>query len=390
MASKRRHFGRVRKLPSGRYQARYPGPDGVLRPADQTFERKRDAELWLSNKETEIARGDWLDPDAGKVLLADYGAAWIRERPSLRPKTLVLYDGLMRLHIAPRLGELSLTEITTPRLRKWRRELLDAKVGPVTVAKAYRLLRAVLNTAVSDRLIGYNPCQIPGAGQEKSPERPVATLEQVFVIAANVPARYRALVLLACFNSLRWGELAALARRHVDTETGTVTVERAVVEMPDGSLTFGPPKSAAGVRVVTVPAAVLPAIVTHLGDYAEKGPNGLLFVGPKGGPLRRSNFQEHWVKGTTAAGIEGLHFHDLRHTGNTWAAETGATLRDLIDRMGHATTRAALIYLHKSAGRDRVIADRLSEMIEKAQTPKDDEGDEGDDGQAGTLVPVAS
>jgi integrase len=63
------------------------------------------------------------------------------------------------------------------------------------------------------------------------------------------------------------------------------------------------------------------------------------------------------------AGVDRLHVHDLRHTGNTWAAETGATLRDLMDRMGHATTRAALIYLHKSAGRDQVIADRLSDMI---------------------------
>jgi integrase len=98
----------------------------------------------------------------------------------------------------------------------------------------------------------------------------------------------------------------------------------------------------------------------------------LLFVGPKGGPLRRSNFQHHWVKATTAAGIPGLHFHDLRHTGNTWAAETGATLRDLMDRMGHATTRAALIYLHKSAGRDRAIADALSKMIEMKRAAEAD------------------
>ncbi|GGM50956.1 tyrosine recombinase XerC [Dactylosporangium sucinum] len=387
MAAKRRHFGRVRKLPSGRYQARYPGPDGVLRPAPQTFERKKDAESWLSRKETDIARGDWLDPDAGKVRLGDYGAAWIRERPSLRPRTLVLYEGLLRLHIVPALGELALSEITTPRLRRWRRDLLDAALGPVTVAKAYRLLRAILNTAVTDRLIATNPCQIPGAGQEKSAERPVATLEQVFVIAANVPARYRALVLLACFNSLRWGELAGLARRHIDAKSGTIVVERAVVELTDGSLHFGPPKSTAGVRVVTVPAAILPEITHHLDEYAEKGPDGLLFVGPKGGPLRRSNFQDHWTKALTAAGVEKMHFHDLRHTGNTWAAETGATLRDLMDRMGHATTRAALIYLHKSAGRDQVIADRLSQMIEQSRAPKDDEDD---DGQAGALVPVAS
>jgi len=367
MAGKQRHFGRVRKLPSGRYQVRYPGPDGVLRPGETTFERKRDAELWLSAKEAEIARGDWLDPKAGRVGLQEYGEAWIRERPKLRPKTVVLYEGLLRLHIVPALGKFTLTEITTPRLRKWRRDLLDAGVGPVTVAKAYRLLRSIMNTAVSDRLITRNPCQIPGAGQEKSPERPTATIEQVFTIAGAVPERYRVLVLLACFNSLRWGELAALARKHVDPVEGTVVVERSVVELPTAELVFGPPKSDASVRVVTVPGVCLPDVVRHLDEFTDEGPDSLLFVGPKGGPLRRSNFQDHWRKATAEAGIPDLHFHDLRHTGNTWAAETGATLRDLMDRMGHSTTRAALIYLHKTAGRDRKIADALSKLVEDAR-----------------------
>ncbi|GAB3949312.1 site-specific integrase [Micromonospora vulcania] len=355
---------------------RYPGPDGVLRPASTTFERKREADLWLSAKEAEIARGDWLDPEAGKVGLREYGESWIRERPKLRPKTVVLYEGLLRLHIAPALGKLTLTEVTTPRLRKWRRDLLDAGVGPVTVAKAYRLLRSILNTAVSDRLITKNPCEIPGAGLEKSPERPTATIEQVFTIAGAVPERYRVLVLLACFNSLRWGELAALARKHVDTVEGTVVVERSVVELPTAELVFGPPKSDASVRVVTLPMIFLPDVVRHLADFTGKGPEALLFVGPKGGPLRRSNFQDHWRKAIAEAGIPGLHFHDLRHTGNTWAAETGATLRDLMDRMGHSTTRAALIYLHKTAGRDRKIADALSKLVEDSRgtTAKDTAG----------------
>ncbi|MEV4640794.1 tyrosine-type recombinase/integrase [Actinoplanes sp. NPDC049548] len=367
MAAKRRHFGRVRKLPSGRWQARYPGPDGELRPADTTFERKRDAELWLSAKEAEIARGDWLNPAAGKVTLKEYGDSWIRERPKLRPKTVVLYEGLHRLHITPALGKLYLTDITTPRLRKWRRDLLDAGTGPVTVAKAYRLLRSMLNTAVSDRLINRNPCQIDGAGVEKSPERPIVTVDQVLTIAGAVPDRYRLLVLLACFNSLRWAELAALARQHVDTTDGTVTVERSVVELPTGELVFGPPKSAASVRIVTIPSVFVPDAVHHLKEFTGDRPDSLLFVGPLDGPLRRSNFQEHWRTAIEKAGVPGLHFHDLRHTGNTWAAETGATLRDLMDRMGHSTTRAALIYLHKTAGRDRKIADALGKLVEDAK-----------------------
>ena len=98
---RRRRFGSIRRLPSGRYQARYPGPDGVVRPADDTFETKTDAEVWLTRKEAEILEDDWIDPDAGEVLLSDYGATWIDERPGLRPKTVTIYRGLLRSHIAP-------------------------------------------------------------------------------------------------------------------------------------------------------------------------------------------------------------------------------------------------------------------------------------------------
>lgn len=98
MAGKRR-FGRVRRLPSGRFQARYPGPDGIDRPAPYTFVTKRDAEQWLVLKEAEIKSGDWLSPDAGDVSFKEYAEAWIKERPGLRPKTVERYEGLVRLHL---------------------------------------------------------------------------------------------------------------------------------------------------------------------------------------------------------------------------------------------------------------------------------------------------
>ena len=149
MAGKRR-FGRVRRLPSGRWQARYRGPDDIDRPAPRTFPAKADAERWLSLTEAEIIRGDWIDPDAGQVPFANYAEAWVSERPNLRPKTLQLYKGLVRLHLVPTFGTTAIQDITEPRIRSWRRKLLDADVGPVTVAKAYRLLKAILTTAVDD------------------------------------------------------------------------------------------------------------------------------------------------------------------------------------------------------------------------------------------------
>lgn len=370
MASRHRYFGRIRKLPSGRYQVRYTGPDGVLRPAPDTFERKRQAEKWLADKQTELTRGEWIDPDAGKVTVREYGESWIRERPGLRPRTVTLYNGLLRNHIAPALGDLSLSDLKTARIRQWRRERLDDGVGEVTVAKAYRLLHAILETAVDpDRLIARNPCRIPGAGQEHSDERPTATVEQVFIIADAIPRRYRLLVLLACFGSLRWGEITGLAREHVDIDGCRVYVRRAVSELTDGSLLFGKPKSAAGLRSVALPSVIMEEVKAHLDEFVGSARHALLFATANGAPIRRSNFQDYWRPALKAAGLSELHIHDLRHTGNTWASEMGASLRELMSRMGHSSTRAALIYIHQRDGRDQAIAAGIDAMITRDRRP---------------------
>ena len=206
MAAKRR-FGRIRRLPSGHWQARYPGPDGTDRPAPNTFATKTDAGVWLTMKEAEIRAGDWLDPDAGAILFEDYAKPWVAEHPNLRPKTVQLYEGLVRLHVVPALGKLAVADIREGTVRRWRKSLLDSGVGPVTVANAYRLLKAIMNAAVDDGLIKRNPCRIDGAGQEHSPERPVLSIAQVFALAdAFNDRRYRLLILLAVFCSLRWGD----------------------------------------------------------------------------------------------------------------------------------------------------------------------------------------
>jgi len=272
--------------------------------------------------------------------------------------------GILRRHIVPTLGERELSAVTLPLVRQWRAERIVAGVGPVTVAKAYRLLKAIFNTAVDDELIRRNPCRIPGAGSEASPERPTATIPQVFAIADAIGPRFRALVLLATFTGLRWGEAMALRRRHVDLDRRTVRVEASVSEV-GGELVVGPPKSAAAVRTVAIPEALVPDLRVHLTTYAEQGPDGRVFTGPKGATIRRSNWHTIWQRATTAAGVEGLHFHDLRHTGNTLAAGTGASLRDLMTRMGHASARAALIYQHARSDRDHAIAASLDDLVRR-------------------------
>lgn len=357
-------WGSVRKLPSGRYQARYR-VDGKMAAAPTTFRTKRDAEAYLSTVRADMERGVWVNPVAGKVTLREYSTRWLEQRPDLRPRTVELYESELRLHILPGLGDLELAKLTPGRVRDWHSGLLKAgKPGSTTVAKCYRLLHAVLNTAVADELILRNPCVIKGAGQEKSPERPIASIPQVFEIADAIEPRFRAMVLVGAFVGLRLGEMLALTRERVDLLHGRIKVVEQYQQLKDGSYVLGPPKSDAGVRTVAIPAILKPELEAHLATYAAPGKKGLVFCGASGQPLRRASWYTAWNRTMAQLGIEGMKPHDLRHTGNTLAAMTGASTKELMARFGQSTSRAALIYQHATQDRDQEIADALSGMIE--------------------------
>lgn len=365
MARQRSPWGGVRRLPSGRYQARYR-MDGIEYLADDTFRTKREADAYLAGLRADIERGAWVDPDAGRVTLAVYSSQWLKERPNLRPRTRELYEGELRLHILPALGAVELNSLTTARVRGWHAGLLNAGVGASTVAKCYRLLRAIVGTAVEDSVIVKNPCVIKGAGIERPEERGVATVEQVFALADAIAAPFRAMVLTATFTGLRLGELRALSRRHLDLLHGTVSVVAQLQELASGEIVIGPPKSDAGRRTVAIPSAIVPELEAHVARWAAAGPDGLVFCGTHGQPLRRATFYKAWRSAIRAVGLPELRFHDLRHTGNTLAAATGASTKELMARMGHASPRAALIYQHASHERDAAIAQALSDTIAKA------------------------
>jgi integrase len=362
-----RRFGSVRTLPSGKHQARWQGADGKEHHAPQTFATKTAAREWLSTQETDLGRGGWIDPDKGRVTFAVYSTEWLDERADLAPRTVELYQSLLRLHVLPRLGPVELGRLDPEVVRRWRSALLRSKLGKVTIAKSYRLLRTILNTAVEDGKIPANPCRIKRAGIERSPERKTATVEQVFALADVIDPRYRVAVLLAAFAALRFGELGALARRHVDLEAGTVTVTAAAIETQGGHREIGQPKTDSSRRTVTLPSQIADELRAHIEQYVDKAPGSLVFVGPKGGPLRRANFHTIWAPAREAVGLDELHFHDLRHTGNTLAAATGASTADLMARMGHSSVRAAMIYQHATGDQDRAIASGLEEMIDQSR-----------------------
>lgn len=330
----RRRFGRVRKLPSGRWQARYSTPDGCDHPAPGTFTTKTAADRWLAAVETDMARGQWVDPRSRQLLLSDYADSWLPARADLKIRTRELYRWLLDKYVLPQLGHLPLDQVTPTVVRAWHATVSRAGL-PTPTRQAYALLRAILNTAVADELLTRNPCTVRGAGVARSAERSVATLAQIQALAEAVPARYRMFILLAAWSGARWGELVAPSHDRLDLDRGTMTIDRQYVELMDHSLAL---------------------------DRR---------------PLTRGGFRTTWVTAREHVGLPDFRFHDLRHTGNTLAAATGASTKELMARLGHASMRAALIYQHATADRDAAIAAALSRLATGQDADAESEGHPG-------------
>ncbi len=358
----RRHFGNVRRLGSGRYQASY-WHEGLRHTAPNTFTAKADALAYLSVMETNLLRGEWIDPKAGRETFGAYGKRWLAHRPDLRPSTRELYEALWRKWLEPAFGDVALAAMTPERWRTWYVEQMTQHPGSTRPGKAYRLARSMLNTAVEDGRIKVNPCHVKGAGREQAPERPIAMPDEVTKLAKAIDPKYQAMVLLGAYCSLRFGELAGLRRKRIDLLHRTITVEEQAVDLADGRIVFGPPKTSAGRRTVAFPAELVPIIADHLASYVAPEPDALVFTSPEGYPLRRGKFRHRWGAACRKVGVEGLRFHDLRGSGATWAAHAGATVRELMDRLGHSTPEIALRYQHATRERDRAIADKLGALL---------------------------
>lgn len=363
MAANRRRFGRVRKLPSGRWQARYPGPDGRDRTAPCTFASKTDAARFLAATEVDMGRGAWLDPTRSGVTLREYSQAWLAERTvrgrPLAVRTRETYQHSLDRWVLPALGNLQLDRITPAAVRRWHAQT-SATTGPTATRQAYAVLHAILATAVADDALMRNPCRIAGAGQARSEERPLLDLEQVQRLVSSMPSHLRGLVELAFWGHLRLGELLALRIGDVSVDAGTVSVHRQVVETDSGPVE-GPPK-AGSQRTVHLPPQGVDALAECLRLRSPALPTARLFVRPDGGELRAHHVHAAWEPARRAAELPDAHLHDLRHAGLTLAAQSGATLAEVMRRAGHSSSRAAMIYQHAAERRDAEVAERLGRL----------------------------
>jgi integrase len=166
--------------------------------------------------EADLHRGTWTVPSWAGITLAEWAKRWQATTTNLRPTTRDLYAYLLRRFLLPTLGKAALSSIDPLAVRSWLTNLRAQQLSPSTIAKAYRLLSRILGAAVEAGYLLRNPCTVKGAGQERAPEMRFATVAQVAALADAIGPRYRALVLVAAYGGLRWGELVGLRVTRVD------------------------------------------------------------------------------------------------------------------------------------------------------------------------------
>jgi integrase len=327
-----------------------------------------------ADRRREIISDVWRPP--GKrgrpITFEEYAEAWLADRV-LKPRTRSHYRAILDSKLIPEFGAMSLASITPAAVGRWHTLLGNAR--PTARAHAYGLLRTILASAVADQVIAANPCHIRGAGNSKRVHKiKPASLDELERLVTAMPERYRVMTLLAAWCGLRFGELAELRRSDVDQRAGVLHIRRAVARA-GGEVVVGTPKSDAGTRDVAIPPHLLPAVKEHIKQRAEFGRDGLLFPAANGGHLAPSSLYGRrptktrtgfgFYAAREAAGRPDLRSHDLRHTGAVLAASTGATLAELMSRLGHSTPGAALRYQHAAQGRDMEIAKALSALVEQ-------------------------
>lgn len=343
----------------GRWVARISTPHGRKRLG--TYPTKQQAQQAITRELSAIRQGTYVDPAKGRIPLADYYTFWIETNERIQsPITKTKYQSVYKNHIGPQLGHLALNKVEPLTIRLWYTDRLNH--AGTQAGKAYRQLRAMFNRAVADQLITANPCIIKGAGKAERSAGVALTPPQVQALAEAMPARFYALIMITALCALRFGEAAGLQRRHVDLESGLLMVEQQYQEV-GAYQGFKAPKYGSS-RVIALPSFACSILATHMAQFTGPLDSDLVFTGVKGGPLTQQVLYTPWRAARQAIGLAGIRFHDLRHTGATWAGKQSMPLVDLQAFLGHSTVAAALRYQHASIDAQRAASERVGRMFE--------------------------
>lgn len=357
----------VRKTRSGRWQVRYRSPNGKERA--KNFERKLDASRFAASVELTKAKGQWVDPRLGRRSFESWVSEWLTTLVDLRTSTLDRERRVLTKYLLPRFGAVPLAKITTTEVRGFIAELNDERRSAASVRKIGQVLAKIMAAAVEEGLIMGSPCV--GLRLPLEPRREMLFLNsgEVDELASAIGAHYRPLIYTAAYGGLRWGELAGLRVERFDPRRRAISVVEQLTEVA-GQLSFGPPKTKAGHRTVSIPAFLAEMLSIRIAE-GVMGPRDLLFVSPDGSPMRRSNFRRRaWTPALVATGLNlALRFHDLRHTAVALAIAQGAHPKAIQERMGHSSITVTFDrYGHLFPALDEDLAVGLDDLYRRSHT----------------------
>ncbi|TDQ51510.1 tyrosine-type recombinase/integrase [Actinorugispora endophytica] len=369
--SKKRRFGRVRKLPSGRYQARYPGPDGKDRPAPHTFARKTDADRWLSLKEAEIVKGEWIAPDAAKVTVGDWGARWIDSVASgLKPKTVALYRGLMRSLVLPRFGTMMVADVRPITVAEWMTSMKKRGLSASRIRHAYLLLSQIMRSAVENDMIAVSPCRGVKLPRLPQTDPRILTVKEADRLVSVARRPHDLIIQLLAYGGLRIGEAFALRRFNIDLVKGWMTVTQSLTEI-SGRHAFDTPKSHQK-RTVGLPAFVVARLREHLDGMTDNAPDALLFLSSRKKPFHYNSWRRaYFDPAVRSAELTGVTPHDLRASHASWVADRHGVLA-AARRLGHSN--ASVTTRHYARALDGRDADVAASFDDQRAQPNDGEG----------------
>jgi len=329
----------LKRRPDGSWRARYLDPEG--RERARHFDRKADAERWLSTIEADIVRGTYLDPLAGRVVFREHAERWLTQQPH-RPNTSRLYGRTLRLHIYPAIGDTPLAALRRSDIQTIVGTLSANGYKPKTIENVVRLVRAICNAAVDDGIIAVSPCRRvtrPAVQQRHVVPLP---LDSVHRAADSISPRLRALVLLSLGTGLRQGEALGLTIDRVDFLRKEITVDRQLVKVVGSAPELALLKTDSSRRVVPVPEFVIDSLAAHLAAYPA-GPSGLVFTGERGQPVARAWLHRAWRQAIVAAQLPGdATWHMLRHTYASILIDGGESVTVVARRLGHANPSETL------------------------------------------------
>ncbi|SFG13450.1 tyrosine-type recombinase/integrase [Streptomyces mirabilis] len=363
-----------------RYRARYIGPDGTERSKSFPDKQKRKAEQWLANIEADMSRGDYVDPDAGKVTFEQYATEWMTTQIT-DPLTRESVESRLRLHAIPHLGARSMSSFTPSHLRLWLRILEDRGLSAGYRRGIFAHVSTVFTAAVEDRIIRVNPCSARSVRAPRLEPRKVKPwpIRRVMGVREALPERYQALVSVAAGLGLRQGEVFGLAVEDVDFLSGVVHVVRQVKLLHRHRAVFAPPKGGKE-RDVPLPESVAFALARHLKNFPATeitlpwktldGPPAtaaLLFTGSMGLALDRNRFNDRvWRPALRAVDVETGRdngMHALRHFYASVLLDAGESIKALSEYLGHHdpgfTLRTYTHLMPSSGTRTRAAVDRV-------------------------------